>query len=82
MVKLRDEAYERDMGLCVTCGKRVNLEAPIIADNSMHLAHRKNKRMHGDHIGNVDTQCGECHRKYHNCGPSMQKVVPPKPKML
>jgi 5-methylcytosine-specific restriction endonuclease McrA len=45
---------------------------------SFHMSHIKAKRMGGDFLDNVETLCGDCHRKYHNYGPSMEKPVPAK----
>jgi hypothetical protein len=78
MEKLRNDAYMRDEGRCVVCKKLVIFYAPPEHDDSMHLAHRRGKRMWGDHIDQVDTNCGECHRKFHNFGPSMTKPCPKK----
>jgi hypothetical protein len=36
--------------------------------------------MHGDDDSNVKTNCGRCHRQYHQNGPTMEKPCPPKPK--
>lgn len=78
MSDLRDEAYARDKGCCVACGRILNPLAPKITDDSFHLAHRRNKRMHGDHIDQVDCQCGKCHREEHHYGKSRIKPVPRK----
>lgn len=69
---LRRECFERDGYRCVPCGKAVIWEAGFW--NSGHMAHRKNKRMYGDFIDNVDTKCIECHLVHeHN-----PRAVPPK----
>lgn len=68
MDKLRNDVYMRDEGRCVACKKFVMFYAPSEHDDSMHLAHRRNKRMWGDSIDNVDAQCGNCHRLEHAYG--------------
>lgn len=77
---LRQECLERDGNHCVVCRKRVRPHLPPEHDDSFHLAHRRGKRMWGDSIDQVDTNCGACHRKFHACGPSMTKPVPAKSK--
>lgn len=42
------------------------------------MAHIKGKRKYGDSLDNVQTECGYCHRTYHNCGPSRDKPCPSK----
>ena len=66
------------MGRCVRCGKSVWMNLPQEDDASFHMAHKRNKRMWGDSLENVQAECGECHRKYHQFGPSMEKPCPPK----
>lgn len=78
MDALRVDVYERDNGQCVNCGKPVIFDAPHEWPNSFHLAHRKGKRMHGDSAENTQTECGQCHREFHNFGPSRTKPCPPK----
>ena len=75
---LRLACYERDNGLCVVCGKPVSLQLPQTNPDSFHMAHKRGKRMWGDHIDQVQTECGSCHREYHNFGPTRTKPVPPK----
>ena len=75
---LRVDCYERDMGRCVRCGKSVWMNLPQEDDASFHMSHKRNKRMWGDSLENVQAECGECHRKYHQFGPSMEKPCPPK----
>lgn len=76
--ELRQECLDRDKGRCVVCGKMVDPSLPPEHDDSFHMAHRRGKRMWGDHIDQVDTNCGRCHRKFHAFGPSMTKPVPKK----
>lgn len=72
---LRAECWLRDGGKCQECGNDTLFNAPIEWDNSFHMAHIKNKRMYGDHIDNVQTECGRHHREYHAFGPSRVKPV-------
>lgn len=78
MDELRQDAFDRDNGQCIECRQFVIFDAPTEQDNSMHLAHRRGKRMWGDHINQVDTQCGRCHRLEHAYGKSRIKPCPPK----
>lgn len=75
---LRVACYERDGGRCISCGRYTNFDAPHEAPDSFHMAHIKGKRMWGDHIDNVQCECGDCHRTYHQFGPSRVKPVPAK----
>lgn len=77
---LRCECSLRDNGVCQRCGRLTSLALPQEHPSSFHMAHRRNKRMWGDTLENVQTECGDCHRKYHQNGPSMEKPCPPKPK--
>jgi len=63
---LRLACFERDRGLCITFGQPTLFGAPHEWPNSFHMAHRRGKRMWGDHLGQVDTQCGACHRESHS----------------
>lgn len=78
---LRITCFERDKGNCQKCGKPTYMWLPQEYPSSFHMAHIQGKRMYGDHLENVETNCGDCHRKYHNFGPSMEKPVPRKVKM-
>lgn len=78
MQDLREQRYALDQGRCQKCFRMTYMNAPQERDYSFHLAHIRNKRMWGDSIDNVETECGGCHRTYHNYGPSMAKPVPPK----
>lgn len=77
---LRTLVYARDRGRCKNCGGRVIFNAPQEWDNSFHLAHIGAKRRHGDSPENTQSECGKCHRTYHNYGPTRTKPCPPKPK--
>lgn len=70
--KLRLECFERDNYRCQRilqpdadfpfprrCLKRVRFERGY--PDSGHMAHKQNKRMYGDVIENVDTNCEHCH---------------------
>ena len=73
--KLREDCHDRDKGRCQECGRLTLFYADPIADISYHMAHKRNKRMHGDSLEQVRTLCGGCHRASHNAG---GKPVPPK----
>lgn len=75
---LRLACWKRDKGLCHNCGKPTLLDIPHVYADSFHMAHVKGKRMHGDSLPQVRTECGACHRNYHNFGPSRLKPVPKK----
>ncbi len=89
--KLRIDCWTRDRGYCqrlipsglgegtfFRCDRRTIFDAPQEQDDAFHMAHRRNKRMWGDNLDNVQTECGSCHRAYHERGPTMQKPVPAK----
>ncbi len=78
MAALRSMRYEVDNHRCLACGTLVNFYAPPEDDRSMHLAHKRGKRMWGDSLENTQTECGACHRAYHQNGPSRSKIVPAK----
>lgn len=78
LAMLRTECWARDKGRCQRCFRHTLMHAPVDWPNSFHMAHRRNKRMWGDTLENVQTECGSCHRQYHAQGPSMQKPVPAK----
>lgn len=75
---LRAERWLLDSGRCHECGKDTIFNAPQEWDNSFHLAHVRGKRMHGDSIENTQTECGKCHRDFHQYGPSRGKPCPAK----
>jgi 5-methylcytosine-specific restriction endonuclease McrA len=79
MELLRVDCFLRDEGKCVKCGRRTYMGLPHEYTNSFHMSHIKAKRMGGDSLENVETLCGDCHRKFHQFGPSMTKPCPPKP---
>jgi 5-methylcytosine-specific restriction endonuclease McrA len=79
---LRDATYERDKGVCRSCGTQTIKELPYTEPNSFHMAHIQAKRRVGDNLANTATECGSCHRDYHNFGPSRTKPCPPKPKSV
>jgi 5-methylcytosine-specific restriction endonuclease McrA len=78
LIKLRDDCFLRDAGICQKCGNQTDPDAPHENDNAYHMAHRKGKRMWGDHLDQVEVECGACHRKFHAYGPSMIKPCNPK----
>lgn len=75
---LRLACWERDKSLCQRCGVRTLLDYPQEHPLAFHMAHKRNKRMWGDSLDQVQTECGDCHRKYHQFGPSMTPPCPPK----
>ena len=77
---LREACWKRDLGKCRICGSFTWFHAHHEWNHSYHMAHIKAKRMGGDSLENVRTLCGQCHRKEHAYGKSMQKPVPPKEK--
>lgn len=75
---LRDACWERDEGICQRCGAAVYKQARFDGDPLAYdMAHRRNKLMYGDVLGNIDVNCHECHMNSHNCG---GKPLPPKPR--
>lgn len=76
---LRADCYLRSTD-CDECGEYTVFNAPHTWPNSFHMAHIKAKRIGLDTLSNVRTLCGDCHRKEHNYGKSMDKPCPPKPK--
>ena len=75
LAQLRADCYRRDHGICQKCGRMTDWEADQESDNSFHMAHRRGKRMWGDHINQVEVECGGCHRKFHNLGAVDAKAV-------
>lgn len=59
MEALRWECYRRDEAKCVICRRWLRFERD--REDSMHMAHIRNKRMYGDVIDNVLTKCSYCH---------------------
>jgi 5-methylcytosine-specific restriction endonuclease McrA len=70
LARLRTNCFERDNWRCVLCGSRDDLE----------MAHIKAKRIGLDILSNVQTECAQCHRAFHQFGPT--RVKPCKPKHL
>ena len=68
MGALRTQCLSRDEHCCVKCGRWVMDDVPYWAFNKYDMAHKKNKRMYGDVLENVETMCHECHMKSHNAG--------------
>jgi 5-methylcytosine-specific restriction endonuclease McrA len=67
MTEMREQVFDRDKGLCVRCGKP-----------GSDLSHKRNKRMWGDSPENTEVMCRNCHRLFHQYGPSFEKPCPPK----
>lgn len=80
LAKLRMACWLRDDGMCHNCGRETNILVPQESDIAYHMAHIKAKRMGGDSLDNVRTECGKCHREYHHFGPS--RVTQILPRML
>lgn len=78
MDALRLACFERDRWRCVVCGRPVSSMLDHEHGFSAHMAHIKGKGMHGDSLSNTRTECGRCHREYHNFGPSRTKPCPKK----
>ena len=70
---LRVDCFLRDKGICQNCGKGTVFDLDQECDDAFHMAHIRNKRMFGDNLDNVQTECGKCHRSYHQNGPSREK---------
>jgi len=67
--ELRWQCWNRDNGCCQDCGVRVYFEARFDGDpDAYDMAHRRNKRMHGDTLDNVVTKCHRCHMQEHAKG--------------
>lgn len=74
--RLRLECYVRDMRRCVKCGKKVCFKPKgeyIYDPDGFEMAHIRNRRMFGDCLENVRTECGFCHKIFHAYGPTMEK---------
>jgi|HubBroStandDraft_1064217.scaffolds.fasta_scaffold13278_2 5-methylcytosine-specific restriction endonuclease McrA len=78
LYQLRTDCYYRDNGMCQRCGKLTYLALPYTAPNSAHMSHKTAKGRGGDSLSNVEILCGDCHRRFHNYGPSMEKPCPRK----
>lgn len=74
MRKFRFEIWMRDGKSCVKCGQEVSFNGKRADIPPMHLAHKRNKRMHGDTPENCITACPTCHL----VGMHNPKPCPPK----
>ena len=65
---LRRECWERDRGVCQSCGISTYWEARFDGDpQAFDMAHGKSRGASGsDAIDNVETYCHECHMREHN----------------
>lgn len=61
---------------CEVCDKYIFWELWHGHPNSFHLAHKRNKRMHGDSVKNTRGLCRDCHL----IGDHNPKPCPPKPR--
>lgn len=76
LIGLRIACFLRDTGRCVNCGKQLHFEARFDGDpDAYDMAHKRNRRMWGDNIDNVESLCHDDHMKSHNAG---GKPCPPK----
>lgn len=74
---LRRACFNRANGRCEDCGCFMLYRRRFDADPIAYdMAHIRNKRMYGDHLGNVRALCHECHMDSHNAG---GKPCPKKP---
>lgn len=88
MEELRRACFERDgyrcqalkYPVCVHGDVLIGIKClrPVTWENG-HMAHKRNKRMWGDSLDQVQTECDQCHGEYHQYGPSRIKPCPPKP---
>jgi hypothetical protein len=90
--QLRRECFERDLYRCqavheflvwngdywVICSQKCLRVVTWDGPNAGHMAHKRNKRMYGDSLNQVQTECSECHNEYHAYGPSRTKPCPTK----
>ena len=66
---LRFECYARDRTNCQQCGTKTYWMARFDGDpDAYDMAHRRNKRMHGDTLNNVVTKCHRCLMQEHSKG--------------
>ena len=75
LTALRDVCWDRDKGICLTCGKRLYKQARFDGDpDAYDMAHCGSRRLYGDVITNVRSLCHRCHMLEHAGG----KPVPAK----
>jgi hypothetical protein len=88
MELLRREVFDRDKNRCKQEYSRVSVftgdtvtwfcNRPVTWESG-ELCHRVSRGAGGhDTAENTFCGCKECHRRFHTCGPSMQKPVPSK----
>lgn len=66
---LREGCFTRDGGRCVRCDKKLHFHARFDGDpDAYDMAHKRNKRMYGDSLENVEAWCHACHMGYHQGG--------------
>jgi 5-methylcytosine-specific restriction endonuclease McrA len=76
LAQLRIHCFARDEGQCQNCGIGTFWEPRFDGDPiAFDMAHKRNKRMYGDVIGNVEVLCHSCHMRAHAGG----EPCPPKP---
>jgi 5-methylcytosine-specific restriction endonuclease McrA len=63
---LRVECWQRDEGTCQKCGEPLYFEPRFDGDPlGYDMAHRRNKRMYGDTLENVEALCHREHMAIH-----------------
>jgi hypothetical protein len=75
---LRVDTFAAAKARCQICGRPIIFDAPREWDNSYHMAHIGAKRRYGDSRSNTRAECGQCHREFHQYGPSRTKPCPKK----
>lgn len=73
---LRLACFERDGGVCYVCGWPILYYKKRFEGDpdAYDMAHIRNKRMWGDHLGNVRSAHHGCHMRSHNCGGKPIKI--------
>ena len=67
--QLRWDCWIRDGGFCRDCEGATYYQARFDGDpDAYDMAHKRNKRMHGDTLSNVVTKCHRCHMREHTKG--------------
>ena len=67
LTKLRDECFDRDMGICGKCGKLIYKYARYAGDpDAYDMAHVQSRGAGGsDTLENVRALCHRCHMREH-----------------
>ncbi len=76
---LRLACFMLSDGRCTRCGKKLYFTARFAGDpDAYDMSHKRNKRMHGDSLDNVESLCHRDHMLQHSYGKSYIKPVPSK----